>query len=73
MRLAYLSAPILGLLLVGCGPDEADREQTPPKPAAEQPATPPATWVGSTSNGPGRRVTPQHNTFDAAGATSLVG
>ena len=37
MRLAYLSAPVLGLLLVGCGPDDdLAREATPPQPTTEQ-------------------------------------
>ncbi|WP_313085764.1 hypothetical protein [Pseudomonas sp.] len=41
MRLAYLSVPVLGLLLVGCGPDEdREREATPAKPVTEQPAAP---------------------------------
>jgi len=56
MRLAYLSAPILGLLLVGCGPDEdLEREVPPPQPTTEQPAapttgTPPAN-TGTTGSG----------------------
>lgn len=37
MRLAYLTAPVLGLLLVGCGPDE-EPEQIP-RPTIEQPST----------------------------------
>lgn len=54
MRLAYLSVPLLGLLLVGCGPDDdRDREVTPPQPTTQQPAapaTPPAN-TGTGENG----------------------
>ena len=42
MRLTYLLPPVLGLLLVGCGPDEdRDREPTPP-PVTDGPEAPPA-------------------------------
>lgn len=47
MRLAYLAPAALGLLLVGCGPDEPE-EVTPPPPATEQPAAP-----GTGTTGPG--------------------
>ena len=41
MRLSYLLPPVLGLLLVGCGPDEdREREPTPPPATTEQPAAP---------------------------------
>lgn len=56
MRFAYLSAPLLGLLLVGCGPDDdRDREVTPPQPTTQQPAAPtsdtPPTNTGTGENG----------------------
>lgn len=41
MRLAYLSVPVLGLLLVGCGPDEEREREASPAPATtEQPTAP---------------------------------
>lgn len=52
MRLAYLSAPVLGLLLVGCGPDDdRTREATPPQPATGQSA--PATSAPPSNEGSG--------------------
>ncbi|WP_421683774.1 hypothetical protein HKW98_04765 [Stutzerimonas urumqiensis] len=43
MRLAYLAPAALGLLLVGCGPDESEEVEAPPAaPQTEMPATPPA-------------------------------
>lgn len=51
MRLAYLSVPVLGFLLVGCGPDEEREREAVPAPApAEQPAAP---ATGNTTSEPG--------------------
>lgn len=53
MRLAYLSAPVLGLLLVGCGPDDEIERETPvPAPATEQ-AEPPFTGAPPSNDGAG--------------------
>jgi hypothetical protein len=61
MRLAYLSAPILGLLLVGCGADEEpEREPMPPQPTTEQPTPPQPTTTppSDTDAGTGMGTSP---------------
>jgi hypothetical protein len=53
MRFAYLYAPVFGLLLAGCGPDEEMERQAPtPEPATEQPA-PPFTGAPPSNEGAG--------------------
>ena len=51
MRLAYLSIPVLGLFLVGCGPDD-EREAAMPEATTEQPA-PPFTGAPPSNDGEG--------------------
>ncbi|UPQ84978.1 MULTISPECIES: hypothetical protein [Pseudomonas] len=60
MRLAYLAPAVLGLFLVGCGPDEPD-DVDPPPATTEQPQAPVTPPVGTTppaSNGAGGDVEP---------------
>ncbi|WP_325166594.1 hypothetical protein [Stutzerimonas xanthomarina] len=52
MRLAYLFAPVLGLVLVGCGQDDAAREVVTPEPAIEKPE-PPFTGAPPSNDGAG--------------------
>lgn len=52
MRLAYLYAPVLGLVLVGCGQDDLDREVATPEPAIEKPE-PPFTGAPPSNDGEG--------------------
>lgn len=54
MRLAYLAPAALGLLLVGCGPDEPEEVEAPPAaPQTEMPASPPAGGsMGDPATGP---------------------
>ena len=58
MRLAYLAPVMLGLFLVGCGPDEPD-DIDPPPATTEQPqapVSPPATTMPPADSGTGGDV-----------------
>lgn len=64
MRFAYLLAPVLGVLLVGCGPDEDRKREATPPATTEQPAAP-ATGAPAPDNETGGIVSPPTSTGEA--------